>query len=79
MLLQDMHDKYWSSDHDHEIRANSGSIKLYGHQRKAQEQIVSISIYTKIELPWINFIVIIYTMYPTVEAEKYCTPVKQFS
>ena len=42
MLLQDMHDKYWSSDHDHEIRANSGSIKLYGHQRKAQEQIVSI-------------------------------------
>ena len=40
-----MNDKYWNgSCDDSEIRANSGSIKLYGHQRKAQEQIVSTKI-----------------------------------
>ena len=48
MLLQDMHDKYWSHgslDYSEGGRATSGSIKLYGHQRKAQEQIVSLSSY----------------------------------
>ena len=42
MLLQDMYDNYWSQsvDSDSGIRTNSGSIKLYGHQRKAQEQMV---------------------------------------
>ena len=48
MLLQDMHDKYWSHgslDYSEGGRANSGSIKLYGHQRKAQEQIVSRYVY----------------------------------
>ena len=42
MLLQDMYDNYWSQtvDCDTGLRTNSGSIKLYGHQRKAQEQMV---------------------------------------
>jgi len=43
MLLQDMYDNYWSQTADSEtgLRTNSGSIKLYGHQRKAQEQMDS--------------------------------------
>ena len=48
MLLQDMYDKYWShgsTDYSEGGRTNSGSIKLYGHQRKAQEQIVSLSLF----------------------------------
>ena len=43
MLLQDMYDNYWSHGTDWDIsgRTNSGgSIKLYGHQRKVQEQMV---------------------------------------
>ena len=43
MLLQDMYDNYWSHGTDWDIsgRSNSGgSIKLYGHQRKVQEQMV---------------------------------------
>ena len=42
MLLQDMYDNYWSHGTDWDSgRANSaGSIKLYGHQRKLQEQMV---------------------------------------
>ena len=43
MLLQDMYDNFWSqgTDASDVCRANSGSIKLYGHQRKAQEQMVT--------------------------------------
>lgn len=41
MLLQDMYDNYWSHGTDPDSgRANSGSIKLYGSQRKTQEQMV---------------------------------------
>ena len=48
MLLQDMYDNYWSHGTDWDIsgRSNSGgSIKLYGHQRKVQEQMVKGHMY----------------------------------
>ena len=53
MLLQDMYDNYWSHGTDWDIsgRSNSGgSIKLYGHQRKVQEQMVKGNTFFRIEL-----------------------------
>lgn len=42
MLLQDMYDNYWTHGTDADSgRSNSGSIKLYGSQRKSQEQMDS--------------------------------------
>ena len=52
MLLQDMYDNYWSqsADPDTGLRTNTGSIKLYGHQRKAQEQMVRTILLSYIEV-----------------------------
>ena len=50
MLLQDMYDNYWSHGTDWDLtRSNSGgSIKLYGHQRKVQEQMVRYTVVAQI-------------------------------
>ena len=42
ILLQDMYDNYWNhgTDWDNSRSNTGGSIKLYGNQRKVQEQMV---------------------------------------